>query len=77
RSVTGIGYNSKIEKDLADKNKETDNKSEDSNEESIIDEEEDSYEDVALEIISSKEKKELLATKKAYEVESLKLTLYE
>ncbi|KAE9961061.1 hypothetical protein EG327_008644, partial [Venturia inaequalis] len=63
RSVTGIGYNSKIEKDLADENEETDNKSKNSDEEPIIDEEENSYEDVAPEIISSKEKKELLATK--------------
>ncbi|KAE9966165.1 hypothetical protein EG327_000197 [Venturia inaequalis] len=95
RSVTGTGYNSKIEKvkrkalregggiapteveDLADEDEETDNKSKDSDEEPIIDKEEDSYEDVAPEIISSKEKKELLTTKKAYEVEGLKLTLYE
>ncbi|KAE9961279.1 hypothetical protein EG327_005002 [Venturia inaequalis] len=95
RSVTGIGYNSKIEKakrkalreggsivlteveDSADEDEKTDNKSKDSDEEPIIDEEEDSYEDIAPEIISSKEKKELLATKKAYEVESLELTLYE
>ncbi|KAE9975507.1 hypothetical protein EG328_003166 [Venturia inaequalis] len=95
RSVTGTGYNSKIEKakrkalreggsivpteveDSADKDEETNNKSKNSDEEPIIDEEEDSYEDTAPEIISSKEKKELLATKKAYEVEGLELTLYE
>ncbi|KAE9962723.1 hypothetical protein EG328_012097 [Venturia inaequalis] len=95
RNVTGIGYNSKIEKakrkalreggnivpteveDSADEDEKTDNKSKNSDEEPIIDEEEDSYEDTAPEIISSKEKKELLATKKAYEVEGLELTLYE
>ncbi|KAE9961109.1 hypothetical protein EG328_006679, partial [Venturia inaequalis] len=63
--------------DLADEDEEIDNKSKDSNEEPIIDEEEDNYEDVAPEIISSKEKKELLATKKAYKVEGLELILYE
>ncbi|KAE9961112.1 hypothetical protein EG327_007021, partial [Venturia inaequalis] len=67
RSVTGIGYNLKIEKNLADEDEKIDNKSKDSDEEPIIDEEENSYKDVAPEIISSKEKKELLATKKAYE----------
>ncbi|KAE9961175.1 hypothetical protein BLS_003481, partial [Venturia inaequalis] len=94
RSVTGIGYNSKIEKakrkalreggnivpteveDSADEDKEIDNKSENSDEEPIIDEEENSYENTAPEIISSKEKKELLATKKAYKAEGLELTLY-
>ncbi|KAE9961320.1 hypothetical protein BLS_002535 [Venturia inaequalis] len=95
RSVTGTGYNSKIEKakrkalreggdiapteveDSADEDEETDNKSENSDEEPITDEEEDSYEDAAPEIISSEEKKELLATKKACEAEGLELTLHE
>ncbi|KAE9962048.1 hypothetical protein EG327_002511, partial [Venturia inaequalis] len=53
--------------DSADEDEETDNKSKNSDEEPIIDEEENSYEDIAPEIISSKEKEELLATKKACE----------